>query len=211
MGRPRKFDRDEAIEAAMQAFWEDGYEASSVKALSERLGITRSSFYNTFGSRQNLFHEVLGLYASRSPDHLLATPPPGLKVRELLSLVFREACRARTADPGRRGCMVVNCAAELLGDDSEAGAEIANAIRASLSRFEKLIETGKAAGELPMGMDTAATALALQNLLVGINLMARVVDGFDRLWDSVRLSLHALGLLATPPPAAGRFLVRPDS
>ena len=52
MARPSKFDRKEAVELAMNEIWRDGYEANSVKALSEKLGITRSSFYNAFSSRR---------------------------------------------------------------------------------------------------------------------------------------------------------------
>ncbi|KPH83146.1 TetR/AcrR family transcriptional regulator, partial [Bosea vaviloviae] len=67
-GRPSQFDRDAALEAALMAFWRDGYQANSVKALSERLGITRSSFYNAFESREAMFMEALERYLERSPD-----------------------------------------------------------------------------------------------------------------------------------------------
>lgn len=50
------------------AFWRDGYQANSVKALSERLGITRSSFYNAFESREAMFMEAFERYLERSPD-----------------------------------------------------------------------------------------------------------------------------------------------
>ena len=72
MARPSKFDRDEAIETAMEAFWRAGYQACSVRALSERLGITRSSFYNAFGSREALFREALARYGDQAPDQAFA-------------------------------------------------------------------------------------------------------------------------------------------
>ena len=62
MGRPTSFNRDEAIETVMQEMWRNGYEANTVKALSERLGITRSSYYNAFGSREALFKLALEKY-----------------------------------------------------------------------------------------------------------------------------------------------------
>ncbi|HHL20983.1 MAG TPA: TetR/AcrR family transcriptional regulator, partial [Aliiroseovarius sp.] len=68
MGRPSKFDREAAIDKVMQEVWRNGFERASVKALSERLGITRSSFYNAFDSREALFEKVLARYFAQSPD-----------------------------------------------------------------------------------------------------------------------------------------------
>src|SRR3546814_19449373 len=71
-GRPAEFDRDAALEVAMLAFWREGFKETSVKALSERLGITRSSFYNAFGSQEAMFLEALDRYLERSPDRAMA-------------------------------------------------------------------------------------------------------------------------------------------
>lgn len=73
MGRPKAFDRDLAVEVVMNEMWERGYDACSVKAISEKLGITRSSFYNTFGSREKLFFEVIDVYLKESPDTVYLT------------------------------------------------------------------------------------------------------------------------------------------
>ncbi|MCG7587629.1 TetR/AcrR family transcriptional regulator, partial [Photobacterium sp. OFAV2-7] len=70
MGRPKSFNRDEAVEKVMQLIWRHGYEHCSVKFLSEQLGITRSSFYNSFKSRKNVFLEAMSLYASLAPDQV---------------------------------------------------------------------------------------------------------------------------------------------
>ena len=61
MARPSKFDRQTAVELVMNDIWRSGFEANSVKAISEKLGITRSSFYNAFGSREALFLEALSV------------------------------------------------------------------------------------------------------------------------------------------------------
>jgi TetR/AcrR family transcriptional repressor of nem operon len=77
--------------------------ASSAKALSERLGITRSSFYNAFGSREASFKEALDLYFSIAPDRVLAHIEANESVLEVLTRTFRDVCRVRAADPEAYG------------------------------------------------------------------------------------------------------------
>lgn len=194
MARPAKFDRGEALTAAMHAIWRNGYEAASVKALSEMLGITRSSFYNAFGSREDLFREAMTEYAAESPDAPLGGDIVS-PVLPLLTQVFREICRARASDPDGRGCMIVNTVAELCPSPDGLGAELAEVVLGSAARFGKLLEIAKAGGEIPAEVNTHATALALQNLMVGLNVLCKVVRSEDELWLLARTTLKGLGLL----------------
>lgn len=194
MGRPPKFDRQAAVEVAMNEIWRNGLEASSVKALSERLGITRSSFYNAFGSREALFKEALDLYFSKAPDRVLAHVGADASVLAVLTRMFREVCRVRAADPDAKGCMAINCVAELVGVDATLGPVMEGAVRHSLDRFEKLLRQAAANGEIRDSGDLKRKALALQNLLIGLNVMSKVVRSEEELWTGVELTLKGLGL-----------------
>jgi TetR/AcrR family transcriptional repressor of nem operon len=194
MGRPPKFDRQAAVEVAMHEIWRNGLEASSAKALSERLGITRSSFYNAFGSRDALFKEALDLYFSGAPDRVLAHVGGDASVLAVLTRMFREVCRVRAADPDARGCMAINCVAELVGVDATLGPVMEGAVRHSLTRFESLLRQAAANGEIGDSGDLKAKALALQNLLTGLNVMSKVVRSEEDLWTGVALTLKGLGL-----------------
>jgi len=196
MGRPSGFNREEALEAVMHRLWRDGYEASSVKALSEMLGITRSSFYNAFGTREALFEEALALYFSQTPDRPLATATPDMSVKRLLTSVFRAACRSRAEDPESRGCMAVNCISELCNAHEALGPIIEKAVLGSLARIETILGWGVKAGELDSKLDTRATALAVQNLMIGISVMSKVVRKEKDLVLTADTTLAALGLLA---------------
>lgn len=192
-GRPSKFDRDRAVETAMTEFWSKGYEAASAKALSERLGITRSSFYNAFGSREALFKEALHLYFARSPDSALAHSDTHPSVRALLKAFFRDVCRVRASDPEARGCLAINSVAELVGSDEILGPFLEECFEASIERFEALVRLAVARGELSARTDCRAKALALQNLLCGLNLMSKVVRDETELWTVARQTLEGLG------------------
>lgn len=206
MGRPPKFDRQAAVEVAMNEIWRNGLEASSAKALSERLGITRSSFYNAFGSREALFKEALDLYFSKSPDRVLAHVGADASVLAVLTRLFREVCRVRAADPEAKGCMAINCVAELVGVDATLGPVMERAVRHSLDRLERLLRQAAANGEIKDSGDLKRKALALQNLLIGLNLMSKVVRSEEELWTGVELTLKGLGLYR--PERAPRLRAR---
>ena len=195
MARPAKFNRDQAVEFAMNAFWKDGYEANSVKALSEKLGITRSSFYNAFGSREGLFEAALALYSAGSPDRAFKTATPDLSVKQVFTDTFRLACKVRAADPEARGCMAVNGVAELCGTHLDLGAKLEAAMLGNISRIETILGWGVARGELAKDTDAHALALSVKTLLVGLNLLCKLVPDESELWLMCRTTLQGLGLL----------------
>jgi TetR/AcrR family transcriptional repressor of nem operon len=194
MGRPSKFDRSEAVTAVMNEIWRRGYEGSSTKALSETLGITRSSFYNAFKGREALFLEALDLYFSQSPDRVLNDVPPDTSILRTLTDMFREVCRVRAADKEARGCLAVNCVAELVGVDETLGPALVSIFQKSLARFESLLARAAARGEIADNGDLHEKALALKNLLVGINLMSKIVRSESELWAIAKHTLNGLGL-----------------
>jgi len=193
MGRPKAFDRHEAVKTVMDEMWKRGYEACSVKSISEKLGITRSSFYNTFGSREDLFFEVLDVYLQDAPDKCLSDITADSSVLYELSQFFRVVCKTRAEDPDARGCLAVNSIPSLVGTDKTIGPVIEEAIHARIDRFEKLLNLAADNGELARE-NIHAKALAIQNLLLGINVIAKVVRDEKELWASTKQTLQGLGL-----------------
>lgn len=194
MGRTRQFDRDAAVEWVMNEIWRVGFEACSVKAISENLGITRSSFYNTFESREALFIEVLQRYFEGSPDRMLAGFAESKRPLVLLCEVFKEACRIRASDPEHRGCLAVNSVSELVGVNETLGPPLETAIKQSIKRFENLLTHSMDLGELPPTSNIAELALAIQNLLIGLNTLSKVVKSEEQLWTVAKVTLQALGV-----------------
>ncbi|QCI79818.1 TetR/AcrR family transcriptional regulator [Hankyongella ginsenosidimutans] len=194
-GRPSQFDRDAALDEALVAFWREGYQANSVKALSERLGITRSSFYNAFESREAMFMEAFERYLERSPDRALAAVPLEGSVCALITATFKTICESLTLDPDAKGCLAVNSVGALCNVDAEIGPKVAAQMIARLERIETLLKAAVARGELPRDADITATALALKTFLVGLNSMAKVLPNRSALWPAARATLAAFGLL----------------
>lgn len=199
MGRPIEFDREQAIEQAMQEIWRKGYRACSTKSLAEKLGITRSSFYNAFGSREELFREVMTLYAQHCPDATLMTQAEVEgSVLELLTETFRDVCRVRAVDPEAKGCMAVNSVADLIGTDQDIGEEMRQMAAGGADHLERLLRLAAENGEITDNGDLRAKALAVQNLMIGLQIMAKFIRTEEELWGSASATLKGLGLFAEP-------------
>ncbi|HEX8046296.1 TetR/AcrR family transcriptional regulator [Rhizobium sp.] len=199
MARPSKFDRNEALDLVTEVIRTGGYEQASVKALSERLGISRSSFYNAFGSREELFAEVITRYAATAPDAPLYGHVTG-SILPLLHGVLRNICRIRSADPEGRGCIIVNSISELCPSPVDPAPLLTRLAVSSTSRIEGLLQLAHEQGEIDSNANVHALALALQNLMIGLNVLSKVVRDEGDLWLLTETTLRGLGLFPAKAP-----------
>lgn len=185
MGRVKEFDPELALEQAMELFWEQGYEATSMAELVERLGVARASLYATFGGKRDLFIGVLERYVESTNRQVaaeLSTPGPVLPaVRALVERYARESVRGRRP----HGCMVVNTAVELGSRDERA----ARLVESSWSHLEAVLTSAllraRIQGEIAAGKDPAAIARLLLVLFQGMRVSGRLPGGGARLRDAV--------------------------
>lgn len=179
----------------MHAFWQKGFEASSVKALSEQLGITRSSFYNAFSSREALFHQAVERYITAPANSALYTIEQDVAFKPAVVQTFRQLCATRANDAEHRGCLLVNSVAEFNASDhhSDLAAFLDEIVHSSRNLLSARIEIAIGAGEFPETTQAGTLALALQNLSFGTNLMSKVIHDEDALWASCALTLEGLG------------------
>jgi len=193
MGRPKEFDRDEAVVTVMNEIWEHGYEACSTKGISEKLGITRSSFFNAFGTREELFREVLEIYNGPGPDREWFPIDETGSVLKVISEVFHTVCKARVDDDAARGCLVINSIAELVHRNERLGPVVEDTFSANIEYLEQVLAVAAQRGEIEK-CDLRVKALALQNVLIGLNVMSKVIRDEDELWAATKHTLQALQL-----------------
>lgn len=193
MGRVKTFDRDEVVRTAMNEIWRKGYDACSMRFLSEKLGLTRSSLYHSFESREALFLEVLQIYFEQSPDFALEQIDAKSQVLKEICKVFKNACFVRAEDPEHRGCLAINSALEMIGTNSQLGPVMSHAVQGSLERFEGLLKLAATKGELE-DKDIHNKAIGLQNQLIGINVLCKIIHDGEELWQSTKVSLAGLDI-----------------
>ncbi|MCD7439184.1 TetR/AcrR family transcriptional regulator [Streptomyces lincolnensis] len=175
-GRPRSFDRATALEKALLAFWEHGYEATSVSDLTRVMDIGAPSLYAAFGDKRSLFEEVVREYGVKYGsfgDRALAEEPTA---RAAVERTLREAAAEYTDPAHPYGCLVVHAATNCSTPEVEQS--LRERRNANIAAFESRIRADIAAGELPAGTDAAALARHVGAMIQGMSQQAR--DGASR-------------------------------
>lgn len=193
-GRPASFSRDAAIERAMHLFWRDGYLAVTARDLAQAMGIQRSSFYNSFKSKQAVFDEALRLYAGLAPDRRLDGIEAGQAVIPVLVDTLRELCRVRAADAEARGCLVCNSVSELVGVEAGLGARLEEMIENRVSVMHRLFARALERQEFSPRIPVDDLARYFVTFLLGINVASKVIRSETELWSICRAYLLGIGV-----------------
>jgi TetR/AcrR family transcriptional repressor of nem operon len=172
MARPREFDETTVLEAAMNCFWAQGYEQSSVRDLAEQMGITGASLYNAFGDKKALYRRAFVHYLAQTVRDRVARLeqlPPVLAIRTF----FDEIIERSVNDPQRRGCMLVNAALELAPYDPEFQKLVAEEMVFIEGFFRCCVMAGQEDGSIPDIRPADELAKVLLSVLLGIRVLAR--------------------------------------
>ncbi|MFW0791296.1 TetR/AcrR family transcriptional regulator [Gordonia sp. CPCC 205333] len=175
-GRPRAFDRDIALDQAIRLFWRKGYEATSVRDLSDELGIGQPSLYNAFGGKRALFDEAVGVYDSEYGGFIVAALTEEPTAREAIRRILSEAPGRYTRRGLPRGCLVAYGDAGT--DDPEVRAALTKMREGNTTALRRKCDSDVDAGRLPADTDTAAVAGYVMAILNGLAQRAR--DGATR-------------------------------
>ncbi|MDP2411601.1 MAG: TetR/AcrR family transcriptional regulator [Pseudolabrys sp.] len=192
MARPREFDAEAALDRALEALWIGGYEATSLDDLCAVTGLSRSSFYATFGSKRNLLLQSIDRYvAQRNPRMaaLLAQPMP---VHDAFAALARQFIDQIVAGPGRRGCFIGNCVAELPRSDRAAQARVRRALDTTEATFRDALARARTRGELQNAADIDALARFLTAGFQGLRLVGKANPDRTTLEDIATVMLQCL-------------------
>jgi TetR/AcrR family transcriptional repressor of nem operon len=173
MARPREFDETTVLDAAMQCFWAHGYEATSVKDLIERTGLTAASLYNAYGDKRAMFRTALDHYIEKSIGARLQRSE-SLPPRDAVRAFFEDILRRSLSDRERKGCMIVNCALEMAPHDKEFRETIVETLGRLEAFFLNCVERGQADGTITSAVPAVGLAQHLLGVLMGVRVLARV-------------------------------------
>ena len=194
MARPREFNEVEALESAMRLFWAKGYDATSLSDLVGGMGLSKSSLYDTFGSKHELFLAAIDHYnetvASRRVAALIAGAGGG---RAGIAAVFERIVGDLTSGGERHGCFVNNCAVEVAPHDAAAAERVCAGFACMEKAFYEAVERGQEDGEIDAGRDARALARYLTSSLNGVVVMAKADPNRAALEDIVAVVMSALG------------------
>ncbi len=191
MVRPREFDRDIALQRAMEVFWAKGFAATSTEELLSAMGIGRQSLYNAFGDKRQLYLEALRSYQREiTSAHLSRLSAPASSLDGIRDLLIGLA----PADDALRtlGCMGVSSVAEFGATDPELLAMRERVSPILQARLLARLEEGQATGEVDPALDLAQAAAFIQITMAGMQVAARGGAGSAELHALARFTVDRL-------------------
>ncbi len=202
MARPKEFDTDAALEKAMELFWLQGYQATTLPDLVERMGIGRQSLYDTFGDKRQLFLRALDRYSDVLITGVLGAlegPDAGLDA----ILRFLDTVVAyQTGKPVRTACLMVNSTMEMALSDPEVASRSAAYRRRMVNAFRHALTNAETAGDITPALPVDSLAQHLTATVFGMIVAAKAGSDTEALRQMAQGALLVAGApqaTALPP------------
>ena len=192
MARPREFDKTEALNQAMNVFWSRGYEATSLCDLLSAMELSKSSFYDTFGSKHDVFLDTIEHYKKTISAQVSAVAEVDSPARKLIEGMFEKAASRMTEKDGQRGCYLNNCAVDVALHDPEAAKLIHAGIGIMEKTFLSLVERGQREGDVATDKDAGSLARFLTSSLNGLMVIGKFNPDREALSDIAQTALTVL-------------------
>lgn len=196
-GRPREFDRAQALRKATDLFWKRGFEATSMADLVAELGIASARIYAAFGSKEALFREAIELYEAGEGSFATQALQQDGHLREALERMLNEAVELYTRSDHPYGCMVVSAATNCSPDNDAIKQWLAQhrqqRTESIIQRFRQAVESG----ELKNDTDVVVMGDYYATLLHGLSVQARDGVSRERLLAMIPAAMTVLDLIET--------------
>jgi AcrR family transcriptional regulator len=195
IGRPRTFDRDDALQRAVDVFWEHGYDATSVALLSQAMGISPPSLYSAFGDKRTLFLETLDRYLHTFGAFTARALTEEPTAHGAIARVLHEAAAAYTRPDHPRGCLLITAATNCTPQSDDIKAHLRDLRIAGMNALEQKFTTAVGVRELPADTDADALAAFYSAVIQGMSAKARDGATRDDLDDIAAVALRAWPLM----------------
>tara|TARA_B100001179_G_scaffold120551_1_gene86171 strand:- start:722 stop:1315 length:594 start_codon:yes stop_codon:yes gene_type:complete len=172
MPRPREFDCEKALEAAMYVFWEKGYEGTSYSDLSAATGVARPGLYAAFGDKHALFLKVLDHYAKQETGFWQAALDESTAAA-VVTAALRHSANANLQASKPRGCLGLN-GALACSDDAKAVQQRLNQMRErAVETLRDRFQQAQKAGDMPADTNADTVARLSVTFMQGIAVQAK--------------------------------------
>lgn len=193
MARPREFDHQEALTAALMRLWRNGYARTSINDLAKCMGISRSSFYNAFGDREKVFLDVVAEYENIAPDFRLYRVGDDQRALSAIRDVFHEICVMHSDPQLPKGCLIVNAACDIEQNETRLGGVLHEMLARKVKAFATLYKRAIEQGDLPPESNADILADESVAFICGVHLIANFIVDYDRLWAMIRDFMTRVG------------------
>ncbi|NHF60388.1 TetR/AcrR family transcriptional regulator [Flavobacteriaceae bacterium TP-CH-4] len=175
MPRIEEFDRESVLKNAMNVFWEKGYNGTSMQDLVDATGLNRSSLYNSFGSKLELYQDTLKHYQKETGGMFQKALVKAKNPLEAIRLIFESFLPEIISDEKSKGCYSMNCKAEMGNQDKNIRQWLLNTQEQSLQLFQNLIKSGQEQGIINKRLDCRTYAYYVFNTFQGFRMTGILV------------------------------------
>lgn len=192
VGRPLTYDTDHVLDEAMALFWQSGFEATSLSDLVEVMHLSKSSFYQGFGSKHNLFVQCLERYRTQTTamlrDRLSLAESGHQFVADTLAWAIEEVF----ADLDPKGCLIMNTASEFSQRDPQIAELVHEGLETYRAIFEEAVVRGQQEGGIRADKEAGVLASYLVTTMSGLRTMVKAGTDRAALTEMVAIALDAL-------------------
>jgi AcrR family transcriptional regulator len=176
-GRPRSFNRDQALDAAVLVFWDKGYDGSSIQDLTHAMGINRPSLYASFGNKRDLFMQAIDRYAATHGNRAFSAFRLEPDNRKAIEQFFDASIECALAEGTPRGCLINTVATEAAENDAELRDKLADMFTQTDTAIARRLATNHDAAASPIHDPQGLARMAHS---VTHSIMTRARAGADR-------------------------------
>ncbi|MBB1486163.1 TetR/AcrR family transcriptional regulator [Oceanospirillum sediminis] len=192
MARPKKYQDEQVLDSAMEAFWQNGFKATSAQDLVNATGLPRSSLYNTFKNKQGLFEQALvnyQTYTQKCADKLDQSD----NKKEAIHALLVEIVNADLVDETRRGCFVTNTAVELGNTNDQVNLRVRQNLTILENALTRNIKLGQQSGSIRSEFPADVLATCILTTIQGLRVLSKAsqVNQHQHLMNSINVSLAA--------------------
>ena len=192
MVRPRQFDQHYVLERAMNVFWSKGYAGTSMRDLTEAMGLSKSSLYDSFGSKHDLFLMAMDYYRDNVTARIKSIVDLKAPPKQIIGSVVGRSIDRILAPSGKRGCFLNNCASDVAPTDSAAEQRCAAGFAVMEDTFCHLIKRGQKQGSIQSGKNARALARFLTATINGIMVVGKANPDRQYLTDIAETAMASL-------------------
>lgn len=182
MPKVETFNRDEILGKVVSLFHEKGYNATSMQDLVDVTGLNRSSIYNSFGSKKELYRESLSTYKQRANKYVQKVLVHTSEPLETIRKIFNS-----TPEDKANGCFIGNCTTEMANQDQEIKGFLQNNLHSMQDLFEELVAMGQERGSINLKKSAKEYATFLFTALQGLRITGILLNEkseFDGIIDT---------------------------
>ncbi len=197
MARPKSFDTEKVLDAAVGCFWREGLKSASTRDLASQMGIAGPSLYNAFGCKRELFAKALDRYAENVMRPGMAALEEDNSPAEAVAAFVRRAIDKASGFAEPANCLIFNTAMEVGPDDGALGAQIAAYLDEVTAFFRRNLIAARARGEIPAAIEPDDAARMLLAVTLGLAVLARSRPDRELLESAARPALASLTIQLT--------------